>query len=57
MEEITLSKFQTEKDVIQNLDLTPFLVKIKLSSVPTILTSLFKVLFLKLFNFLIKILL
>lgn len=43
-EEITLSKFHTEKDIIENLDLTPFLAKIKLSDVPSIQTSLLKVL-------------
>lgn len=42
-EEITLSKFHTEKDIIENLDLTPFLAKIKLSDVPSIQTSLLKV--------------
>ncbi|XP_011329801.1 serine/threonine-protein kinase ATR isoform X3 [Ooceraea biroi] len=42
-EEITLSKFHTEKNIIQNLDLTPFPATIKSSSVPAVLTSLFKV--------------
>lgn len=45
-EEITLSKFYTEKDIIPNLDLTPFPAKIKSSSVSTVFTSLFKVFFL-----------
>ncbi|KAL0107168.1 hypothetical protein PUN28_015590 [Cardiocondyla obscurior] len=42
-EEMTLSKFQTEKDVIENLDLTPFPVKIMSKSVPSIQSSLLKV--------------
>lgn len=42
-EEMTLSKFHTEKDIIENLDLTPFPAKIKLSDVPSIQTSLLKV--------------
>ncbi|KAG5348071.1 ATR kinase, partial [Acromyrmex charruanus] len=41
-EEITLSKFHTEKDIIENLDLTPFPVKIKSSDVPSIQSSLLK---------------
>ncbi|XP_011875240.1 PREDICTED: serine/threonine-protein kinase ATR [Vollenhovia emeryi] len=42
-EEITLSKFHTEKDIIENLDLTPFPVKIQSSDVPSIQTSLLKI--------------
>ncbi|KYN10085.1 Serine/threonine-protein kinase atr [Trachymyrmex cornetzi] len=42
-EEMTLSKFHTEKDIIQNLDLTPFPVKIKSSDVPSIQSSLLKI--------------
>lgn len=44
-EEITLSKFHTERNIIQDLDLTPFPAKIKLSNVPLVYTSLLKVLF------------
>ncbi|KYN35646.1 Serine/threonine-protein kinase atr [Trachymyrmex septentrionalis] len=42
-EEMTLSKFHTEKDIIENLDLTPFPVKIKSSDVPSIQSSLLKI--------------
>ncbi|XP_071651380.1 serine/threonine-protein kinase ATR [Temnothorax longispinosus] len=42
-EEMTLSKFHTDKDIIENLDLTPFPAKIKLSNVPLIQTSLLKI--------------
>ncbi|XP_018056134.1 PREDICTED: serine/threonine-protein kinase ATR [Atta colombica] len=42
-EEMTLSKFYTEKDIIKNLDLTPFPVKIKSSDVPSIQSSLLKI--------------
>ncbi|XP_012230547.1 serine/threonine-protein kinase ATR [Linepithema humile] len=42
-EEMTLSKFHTEKDIIQNLDLTPFPAKIKLTNVPLVQTSLLKI--------------
>ncbi|KAL6262489.1 hypothetical protein P5V15_007574 [Pogonomyrmex californicus] len=42
-EEIILSKFCTEKDIIQNLDLTPFPAKIKSSDVPSIQESLLKI--------------
>lgn len=44
-EEITLSMFYTEKDIIQDLDLTPFPAKIKLSNVPSVYISLLQVLF------------
>jgi len=52
-EEMTLSKFHTEKDIIENLDLTPFPVKIKSSDVPSIQSSLLKVLLFQLIDFLI----
>ncbi|KMQ96860.1 serine threonine-protein kinase atr-like protein [Lasius niger] len=42
-EEITLSKFHTERNIIQDLDLTPFPAKIKLSNVPSVYTSLLKI--------------
>lgn len=44
-EEMTLSKFYTEKDIIQDLDLTSFPAKIKLSNLPSVYTSLLKVSF------------
>ena len=50
-EEMTLSKFHTEKDIIENLDLTPFPVKIKSSDVPSIQSSLLKVLLFQLYRF------
>lgn len=43
-EEMTLSKFHTEKDIIQNLDLTPFLVKINSSQMLSVQASILKVL-------------
>lgn len=45
VEEITLSKFHTEKNIIQNLDLIPFPAKIKSSDIPLVQTSVLKVLF------------
>ncbi|XP_011699804.1 PREDICTED: serine/threonine-protein kinase ATR isoform X2 [Wasmannia auropunctata] len=42
-EEITLSKFHTDKDIIENLDLTPFPAKIKSSDVLSIQASLLKI--------------
>ncbi|XP_025264576.1 serine/threonine-protein kinase ATR [Camponotus floridanus] len=42
-EEMTLSKFYTEKDIIQDLDLTSFPAKIKLSNLPSVYTSLLKI--------------
>lgn len=44
-EEMILSKFHTEKDIIQNLDLTPFSVKINSSQMLSVQTSILKVLF------------
>lgn len=43
-EEMALSKFYTEKDIIQNLDLTPFSAKINSSQMPSIQASILKVL-------------
>ncbi|XP_025986385.1 serine/threonine-protein kinase ATR [Solenopsis invicta] len=42
-EEMTLSKFHTEKDIIENLDLTPFPAKITSLNVPSIQASLLKI--------------
>ncbi|XP_025157159.1 serine/threonine-protein kinase ATR [Harpegnathos saltator] len=42
-EEMTLSKFHTEKDIIQNLDLTPFTVKINSSQMPSVQASILKI--------------
>ncbi|XP_028046695.1 serine/threonine-protein kinase ATR isoform X2 [Monomorium pharaonis] len=42
-EEMIISKFYTEKNIIENLDLTPFSAKIKLLNVPSIQASLLKI--------------
>ncbi|XP_032688955.1 serine/threonine-protein kinase ATR isoform X2 [Odontomachus brunneus] len=42
-EEMTLSKFHTEKDIIQNLDLTPFSVTINSSQMLSVQSSILKI--------------
>ncbi|XP_014472413.1 PREDICTED: serine/threonine-protein kinase ATR-like isoform X2 [Dinoponera quadriceps] len=42
-EEMTLSKFHTEKDIIPNLDLTPFSAKINSSQMPSVQASILKI--------------